>query len=97
MPGQGWSCEVCRFRDADLQLGAAGRLGPYIGTVQIEAPTFRISFHGSGVCARAKTTSGETAVRLSITTASVQDCTDVCTADEIRIEKTPSTNAGVAF
>ena len=50
VPGQGWSrngeggspgsCEVCRFRDAAFRLGAAGRLGPYIGTVQTEAPTF---------------------------------------------------------
>ena len=49
-----------------FQLGAVGRLGPYIGTVQTEAPVFRISFPGSGVCARAKNTSGGTAVQLSI-------------------------------
>ena len=64
--GSRGSCEVCRFRDMAFQLGAAGRLGPYIGTVQTEAPVFRISFPGSGVCARAKNTSGETAVQLSI-------------------------------
>ena len=66
MPGQGCRCEGCGFRAADLQLAAAGRLGPYIGTVQTEAPTFRILFHGSGACARAKNTSGETAVPLSV-------------------------------
>lgn len=87
-----WVCQVQGMRLFDWVLRR-----DLIGTVQTEAPRFEFRFNGSGVCARAKNTSGETAVRLSINQQLRYKTADLCTADKVSVEKTPFTNAGCGF